>query len=353
MISRWLWGATAVLAVIVASWLSGLGSLSNSSPATGDFSPVMLAQPYDSVNALSNEGGVLPGHIARFPAADLSQMTRTFRAARMDGRLWAGPDGHLIIDRALRHWFDSWLSLQGEWILDDIVFAMQQQFDSLGEPAATEAKELFQTYIDYREALGEYDDRTGRSLVLSDIDVLVQRLDWVERLRREFFSEQVVQAFFAADEALDQHLLMRRQLQLQGASVDDIQALEQALPADIRQSREQSHSLRNMHERERAWQQLALGEDTLAQKKYAYRSQQWGEAAAQRLARLDQQQHEWQQRIAEYARYRDQLSMGNKGTVSEEDHQALDLWLQQHFSEQELRRVPGALAAYLTQQGNH
>ena len=273
--------------------------------------------------------------------------TQTFRDARMDGRLWAGPGGHLIIDQALRQWFDSWLSLQGEWSLEDILAAMQQRFDALGEPATTEARELLQSYMDYRQALSDYDDRTGRGLVQSDVTVLAQRLDWVERLRREFFTETVVTAFFGADETLDRHLLARRQLRQQGASAEELQALEQTLPAEIQKYRQQSHGLRTMREQEQSWQAEGMDADTLAQQKYEYRSQQWGEAAAKRLAKLDDQQQEWQQRVASYAQYRDELLAGTpESDASDATRQALNDWLRQNFSKEERRRVPAALALY-------
>lgn len=269
----------------------------------------------------------------------------------MDGRLWAGPDGHLIVDQALRYWFDGWLSLQGEWPLDRILAAMQERFRALGEPASTEAGDVLQTYLNYRQALSEYDDRTGRSVVESDTSVLAQRLEWVERLRREYFSESVVTAFFGDDETLDRHLLARRQLQLQGAPAAELQSLEQSLPADLQRHREQSQSLRNMHQQEQAWQQQNLDADALAKQKYQYRASQWGEAAARRLATLDQQHQGWQQRIADYAQYRRQQFEGVvESNISDEKREALNGWLQHNFSEQELKRVPAALDLYLSQE---
>lgn len=346
MASRWLWGAVAVLAVVSASWLAGLGSLSQPSSDTGGMLPPVTATPWtpDAASSRTQADTTVPAH---------TQPTQTFRGARMDGRLWAGPDGHLIIDSALRQWFDSWLSLQGEWLLEDILAAMQQHFDALGEPATTEARELLQAYMDYRQALSDYDDRTGRGLVNADTDVLAQRLDWVERLRREFFTDAVVRAFFGADETLDRHLLARRQLRQQGASAEELQALEQTLPAEIQKYRQQSHSLRAMQEQEHSWQAEGMDAETLAQQKYEYRSRQWGEAAAQRLAKLDNQHQEWQQRIAQYAEYRQQLlnhGSGDHSSITAEQRTALNRWLQQHFSEQEQRRVPAALALYRSQQ---
>ncbi|MBM97184.1 MAG: hypothetical protein CMI09_15205 [Oceanospirillaceae bacterium] len=355
MASRLLWGALAIVAVVAASWFSGLGSLSNTLPATGDLSPVKLAQPAESIPTLSPkaefETDLVNRHSTLAPIAELTgEITQTFWEARMDGRLWVGPDGHLIVDRALRQWFDSWLSLQGEWSLDQILLAMQAQFETLDEPASAEVAALLQRYLDYREALGQYDDRTGRSVVQSDADVLAQRLEWVERLRREFFDETVAVAFFGADETLDRHLLARRQLQQNGASEADIQALEQSLPPELQSSRQKSHALRNMHRQEQVWQAQGLDADTLEQQKYEYRTRQWGEAAAKRLASLDQQHQDWQQRLDDYAQYRNRLLEGEYGTdLSDENRDALNRWLQQHFSEQEQRRVPAALALYLSQ----
>ncbi len=343
---------TVVAALMAGGWFLGYMPL-NQPPSVGDIASDSVASD-PSVEGRHSESVSQRALVSASMDQSLSD-SDTFKGARPDGRLWTGPGGHLIIDRALRRWFDSWLSLQGEWALDHILVAMQQRIDWLPDPGNVEASELLQQYLAYREALASYDGRTGRSLAQADVATLAQRLDWVERVRRQFFNEEVIHAFFRDDETLDRHFLARRQWQQDGRSSEALQSLAEALPPALKTAREQAQSLLRLKQLEAQWQEAGqtMGVDAVRQQKYDARAAQWGEAAASRLALLDKQQQNWQQRIEAYRAFRDQSLNGlEESEITEEVQRALDRWLTDHFSEQERRRVAAALVLYQSQRNS-
>jgi lipase chaperone LimK len=272
----------------------------------------------------------------------------TFRGAAPDGRLHVNGANQLIIDRQLRYWLDSWLSVQGELSLEQVLELITERMNQLPDPGRTEALALLDAYLGYRNQLASYDDRTGRSLTSGDLEALQQRLDWTERLRLQWFTAAVSQAFFAQDDILDQRFLAQQALR-QAANTnahtnteDDsnstmvleqqLQALEQQLAPELQQARSQSRRLITLQQGEQQLARQGADSDTLQQ----WRSAQFGEQAAQRLAVLDQQRQLWQQRLQDYATLSGQLS-GQQG------EQALARYRTEHFTTTEQKRLKAAL----------
>lgn len=292
------------------------------------------------LNADSQNANAQPNHHARTTAAgglplELQQLN-TFKGAQVDGYLRTDHRGQLIVDINLRRWIDFHLSAQGELTLDDIVAYMQQQMQQLPQPGRDQALAILDSYLAYLNDLAEYDAEAARRIIDANLDDLEIRLAWQQRLRRQYLEPQVVIAFFGEDEALDQHTLLVRRLKRDGASAEDIAALEQQLPDDIQQARKESRLLISHAQNEEALK--AQGAST--QKIHQWRIQQYGVEAADRLAKLDIEQNAWQNKLKALQQFQNSLS-----NLSDSERETqLQTYLDKHFSENEQKRLPAALS---------
>ncbi len=261
----------------------------------------------------------------------------TFRAASVDGELVLDEHQRLIINRDVRHWFDSHLSALGEISLEAIHNLMLQQIAALPQPGQGQAKRLLQRYLDYRAALAQFDQLQQRQLNNSDtsLALLAQRLEWQQRLRRQYFAPATVAAFFAEDEVLDRYQLKRLQLL---AANEPPMALHHELPAELAAKRQRSQLVLQHRRQQQSLMQDGVSDEDL----YRWRQQQYGDDAALRLQRLDQRQQQWQQRLHGLVQY--QQSLQRSGVSAEEQQQLLQSYQQQHFNASEQKRLPAALA---------
>ena len=265
---------------------------------------------------------------------DLTSL-QTFRGAQVDGSLRTDHRGRLVIDLQLRHWIDFHLSAQGEMPLEELIAIMQEQMRQLPQPGQDQALQLLDNYLGYLQALAGYDSETARRLAQPGMDDLEARLLWQQRLRREWLQPEVVAAFFEAEEQIDQYTLANRRLQREGATAEDLAALEQTLPEPVQQMRQESRQLIVLRQQEQALQ----GDPAQLQQ---WREQQYGAEAAARLAALDQRQQEWQSRVRAYRQYRDSLAL--QGLNERDRGRLLDTYQRKHFSDNEQKRLQAALS---------
>lgn len=271
--------------------------------------------------------------------ADFNPTTlKTFRGASVDGALRTNHKGELIVDMQLRYWIDFYLSARGEMELADIVAAMHAEMARLPQPGQGQAIDILEDYLGYLAALGEFDEETQKRLSGGDFDSMVARLEWQERLRREWMEPLVVDAFFAADESLDRYTLQRLRIQQQGGDAAALAAAEAELPEEIRQLREKAERITTMRQTEAQLRESGADSSEIQ----AWRVQEFGTEAAQRLAEADARKAQWQNRLREYRKYTE--SLADKGLGDADREQLLTAYKQRHFSEAELKRLPAALS---------
>lgn len=261
----------------------------------------------------------------------------TFRGASVDGYLRTDHRGQLVIDIQLRHWMDFYLSAQGEVPLDELLPIMRSQIAGLTEPGRSQAGNLLDNYLGYLAALGDYDREAEKRIGQSGMDELAARVAWQQRLRREWLEPLVVEAFFHADEVMDNYTLARQQLRAQGADEVQLAALDSSLPQELQQMRAETRQILTLQQRE---QQLREQGSSVADIQH-WREQQFGKEAAERLAKADLQQQQWQQRLHDYQQYRDSLAL--QGLANQDRELLLNTYRSRHFSEAEQKRLSAAL----------
>ena len=293
------------------------GGISTPAPATGAHHAVTASQ-----------ASVMP---------EALQKLDTYRGATMDGALRTDHKGQLVIDMQLRHWIDFHLSAQGELALADIILTMQEQMKALPEPGQSQALALLDSYLGYLAALANYDEEAARRLVSADMGDLAARFAWQQRLRREWLSPAVVDAFFAAEEKIDEYTLASHQLRREGATPEQLAALEQSLPEEVQQMRKESRQVINLRTSEDELKQQGASAAEIQQ----WRINEYGVEAAERLAKVDQKQAEWQQRLQAYQNYQQSAALTQLDGRDRE--KLLAAYQNKHFSANEQKRLHAAM----------
>src|SRR5690554_6583336 len=246
-----------------------------------------FAQPPAVVVSSSSEGRIstdTSSNQARMTSTeqiDLHQL-QTFRGAAVDGALRTDHRGNLVIDMQLRHWIDFHLTAMGEISLDEIKLVMQQKIRELPQPGQQQALDLLDAYMGYLAALESYDIEEARRLVEPRMSDMEARFRWQQRLRREWLEPLVVEAFFAGEESIDEYTLAAQRLRKDGASAEELAALETTLPEPIREMRAQSRQVISMGENESSMKEQGASTEEIQQ----WRIQEYGVEAAERLAKM-------------------------------------------------------------------
>lgn len=201
------------------------------------------------------------------------------------------------------------------------------------EDQALRALALAERYVDYRVALGALRVQHPHA---ADPHSLEHALAAREHIRRQFFDDAEYAALFAREVALDRYTLARQAISrtpgLTPAQRDlALQATDALLPPERLAQRHASTA----HLAVAAQTQAFEAQHVDSAQRHAVRSAQYGEAAAQALARLDQEEQHWQQRLTLYQRA--QAAHGS-------DSVAVQQLRAQLFSEAEWPRIDAALA---------
>ena len=287
---------------------------------------LVISQP-DPTSARSND---FREPVAATPMHARIHQSATFRGASPDGRLQV-LNGALLVNRDLKRWMDFYLSSVGEFSIEEITEFMEAEMRTLPAPADQQALDLLYKYLAYLDDISRYDEVSGRKVNGADLNSLVARVEWLEDLRRIYFTEPTITAFFADDEALDRYALEKMRIAEQGGNSDDMSQLEEELPLHIRIAREKARTIEIS--------QSLRGSIDDPQTLWEARKERFGEAAADRLAVLDDERQEWHARLVDYHDFLERNSAKQNFDELAEAYRA------EHFSVVEQKRVDAALQA--------
>jgi lipase chaperone LimK len=157
-----------------------------------------------------------------------------------------------------------------------------------------------------------------------------------QRVRRQYFDGDEFDALFSQDLALDAYMLARLEIERNSALTPEqkrsaLQEAEQALSPAVRAQRAEAVAHEGVAQQTAAFNAQGVDERT----RYTQRSAQYGPEAAQRLARLDREQGDWNARLDQY----------QQALASTQDPARLQPLRAQLFSPEEQLRLDAALAA--------
>ena len=196
---------------------------------------------------------------------------------------------------------------------------------------ATRALALARRYVDYRVALGKLPPPADAQ----DPRALRTAAEQRQALRRQHFNQDEYEALFGQEQLLDNYTLARLEIE-RNPDLDAAQKrqaladAETQLPAPLRTERAQSVAHVALAQQTRDFNTQGTDDAT----RFTQRSATHGAAAAERLARLDQQERNWQTRLDQYQHAQAQ------GASAEQ----LQQLRHQQFTLEEQLRIDAALA---------
>ncbi|WP_417502766.1 lipase secretion chaperone [Marinobacter sp.] len=220
-------------------------------------------------------------------------------------------DGNLDTTPELRQMFDFYLSNVGDEPLDRVMERINALLSrQLDGPALAQAHDLLARYVDYRLALDSIGDSLAPVETANGFDLaaLQSRYDTLNSLREKQFSEAESDAFFALEDVQDRYMLEKLKLEQNTVLSEQgheqaLAILEQSLPEPIRLARERATRDADLYVKT----QSMSAEGKSAEEIYQARASVVGDEAATRLARLDDKQNQWKNRLSQYASERNDI----------------------------------------------
>lgn len=233
--------------------------------------------------------------------------TGSLRGTELDGEWGVDAQGQLNPGRALRRRFDQLLTTQGEVSLDELTGWLRARlYSELGAEAAQAVLQMWQKYLLLEGQAYRYEVR------LDDPSSIRWALQERQQKRRAVLGVAWADAFFADEEAV---------------------LLKQLEARDSRLASAQPSSSAGMH---------AAMPHLTPEQAFAVRATQFNAEAAQRLADLDREEVQWQQRLAgAQAQWNQTTQAAHLSPVQQQA--AFTQWLDSHFSANERLRVQALL----------
>ncbi|MGA4601865.1 lipase secretion chaperone, partial [Ectopseudomonas hydrolytica] len=261
----------------------------------------------------------------------------------VDGRLQTDAAGNLLLELAVRDYFDYFLSAVDHSGLDAVIEALLADAGRrLPEPALGQLISLLGDYLDYKRAsmalMQQPLDAHQQVDPQAQLQVLQAAFERLDALRRAHFSAAAQEALFGAEQAYARYTLDSLTLQ-QRDDLDDsqrAQLLEQArerLPEALRASEQrQQLALEQLARSEQLWRD---GADEQQMREFL--AMTYDPDTVQRLLVEQRRERDWQQR---YQAYRRELASLQGRGLSTEDGEQLQRQLRERlFASEDRHRV--------------
>ncbi|MEH6347281.1 MAG: lipase secretion chaperone [Bermanella sp.] len=270
-------------------------------------------------------------------------LNTSLKGTSIDGMYPVDSDGNLVLSDAIKHRFEYFLSTMGEFPLEQVLQMVKEDIAvNLKSPAKEQALKLFDDYVAYKYALVELEKNfeSPTSYEVSDIERFRYQLEQLRNKRREYLDGAAVDAFFGFDELYDDFMLS--QLDIQNNSQltpqekqQQLKDLHQTLPIELQEMREETQRVSTVFELTQGMKKNGANESEI----FDYNSQEFGQAAAERLQKLDRGRDEWQEKVNGYLKRK--ASILSDELLSEmEKTEKVDNLKDVIFSAQEKKRLP-------------
>jgi lipase chaperone LimK len=261
----------------------------------------------------------------------------------IDGDLRTDAAGNLVLDLAVRDYFDYFLSAVDQVGLEAALGAMiEDARGRLQEPALGQFSRLLADYLDYKRAslalLQQPLSAAQQSRPQEQLGALQQAFERLAQLRRAHLDAAAVEAFFGAEEAyahftLDSLAVQSREDLSAEAKAAAIEALRERLPEAMRASETRQAEIAA----QQAESERLLREGADEEQIRSFLSMTYDPPTVERLLTEQRAERDWQRR---YSQYRDELAALQSNGLSEADRAREGQRLRQRlFDAQDLHRV--------------
>lgn len=263
-------------------------------------------------------------------------------------KLQVNQQGQLVINQQLRQFFDYYLAAINQESLAQITIRIRQALQQqLSNEALTQALVIFKNYLQYKNAITAFIQShiANPQLTFTENVELSQQL--IDDIRQQFLSDQVIVAFFATEDNYNSYALSllkishNKQLDQQQRDYQ-IEQLQSTVAPELIAQQRQANQLNHYRQQYLALTQQGATTTQLNQ----FTKQQFGKKAATRLQQLTVTRNRWHDRLN---RYRAELDTITELQQDQQSEAAMIKHLrQQHFSNQEIKRVKALDHRYLS-----
>ena len=267
----------------------------------------------------------------------------SLKGTDIDGMYPVDQDGNLLLNAAIKHRFEYFLSTMGEFPLEEVMQMIRDDInDNLVSPAKEQALKLFDDYVAYKYALVELEKNfePAQGYEISNIERFRHQLAQLRNKRREHLDSEAADAFFGFDELYDDFMLAQLEIQnnnqlTPSEKQQQLEALQDSLPEDVREMREETQRISKVFELTQEMKEEGASESEV----FDYNSQQFGQEAAQRLQALDENRQAWQSKVNGYLLEKGSILKDEQLTQSEQQEKIKRL-AHERFTQMELKRLP-------------
>ncbi len=307
-------------------------------PAIGETGPsgelrTELPDSHDPVTGIA--GDDLEHELPELPLA------HTVEDIEVRGSIHIDRQGNLIRNQELRQFLEFFMgqtqSPEDEPAMRAHMTAVMEQ-KGIPAPVQQQVMATLDVYLDYRQAEEELAQR-AESQQLDTVEIFRE----VRSLRRDHLGRELAEAFFGEDEARTETMLAQQRL-MNNEHLDDttreqlMRDLESDLPESTQQVRKRSRQVTDLsREVQRLRDQGASPDEIQAARREAV-----GHEAAERLAQVDRQRDQWEQRMEQYRQEKAALE-SNEGLSSEDRAEAISNLQEELFESEAERRRARAL----------
>ncbi|NMM37594.1 MAG: lipase chaperone [Glaciimonas sp.] len=273
---------------------------------------------------------------------NLFPFVKSLEGTRSDDAVTIAADQTLVVDSALRNFFEYYLTAVGEKSIEEIYAETARELDRKLKPAAAaEAKRLWGRYLDYKRALLEVEKNA--QLAGNASGAVRARLEAMLQVRSQFFSAAENKGLFGFDDAYDLDAVARLEIdQDTNLSVEQkrtrMVALDAAMPVAVREAREAPMVVVRLEESVVKMRSEGASEDDI----YRMRAAAISPEAAARLSEVDRDESAWKSRIDAYLAEQHRFIAANPALSESARQTALQQLRQSRFFGDEQKR----LAAY-------
>lgn len=247
----------------------------------------------------------------------------SLKGTTIDGLYPVDENGNLMLSKDIKQRFEYFLSTMGEFELDDVLAMIKEDISlNLSSPAREQASKLFDDYVAYKFALSELEASLdpAESYELNDISRMRMQLEKMREVRREYLSLEAVDAFFGFDEMYDDFMLasleIKNNTQLtQLEKHEQLKSLESSLPEDVREMRDETQRISQVFLLTEEMKKEGSSESEI----YELNEKEFGQAAAERLKKLNENRNQWQNRVDHYLSKKMTIMNNDDLSVSEKD----------------------------------
>lgn len=285
-----------------------------------------------TTTASSTAAQTMPSHSPLSPSLQHSLQSTSLAQTQPPAQFQFDSDGRLIVDAATKDILDYFLALVGELPDEQIRTLVAQWANTSGDLTLT--PQVLVLYDRYREWLHAF---ARGDFSAQDFQDVRSKIATRRQIRDDILGTEWSGALYQLDDQYDEFSLRRAELLRADLSTEDkqqaLRALEAELPEQLARAYQQERALQQLDQTEQQLRTDGADDDAI----YQSRQQQFGDAAAARMAELDQQRAQWQQRYDAYVQKQNLIQ--HSGLAPSDQQQQIEALREQMFDPSEALRA--------------